>query len=461
MSGSARVAKRTIGSVRFSPAEIRDAIAVIDQAGIAGAVEPLLPQGGRPRTLELRALLVGLMLLAHSGQPTYLNRVATTLNNLPAATRAELGITRAVTTRMVEVLFGHLTAVLDSSPNYAGRGIDEQERNDRDQRLQTLLDALLAATLPTDAEYTTTGDLAFDATLIDANSQPERTQRRKAIKKAIKKARQEGRDIDAESLLVDDKALADTLGVGVWGKNPAAKAEAVAEVHRSVRQASDPDAATIVHKGKLRHAYAVHLAVDVPDLDTVAVARAREIDEQLAQAAGRQPSAPLPTPVPLVVRRMIVTASTAAAGATGSALLAGLKGSAGGQRNNWAPSDLVADRGYSHAKARDWHEPLRAAGYSLIHDLHADRRGHTHSHDGVVVIDGQPYSPGILNYPKLVNVTPPQSVRPGPRSRRTRPPSQNADRSGCRGTAPKKTPSGINARPCATSSHARCGTRCR
>lgn len=406
-SNSARVAQRTIGTVTYSLAEIRRATAVIDDSGIAGIVEAELPKGGRRRNLQVRALLVGLMLLAHSGQPTYLKRIAGTLNNLPASTRRELGVTTKVTTRMVEVLFGHITTTLDSSTNFAGRDIDDDEGTQRDQRLQQLLDALLAATLPTDDEYTTTGDLAFDATLIDANSQPERTKHRKAIKAAIKRANSNGKPVDLEALVLDDEALAGALGVGVWGKNPVEKAETMANVRRSARKAADPDAATIVHKGKLRHAYAVHLAVDVPDIDTVAVARARELDVAIAAAAGRSPSAPLAPPVPLVVRRMTVTASTAAPGATGAALLKDLAASAGGQRNNWRPSDLVADRGYSNAKTADWHEPLRDAGYRLIHDLHPTRRGHTTSHNGVVIIDGQPYSPGILNYQTLVNITPP------------------------------------------------------
>jgi hypothetical protein len=50
---------------------------------------------------------------------------------------------------------------------------------------------------------------------------------------------------------------------------------------------------------------------------------------------------------------------------------------------------------------------LRSAGYKLIHDLHPARRGHTATVDGVVVIDGNAYSPGILNYPQLVNAAPP------------------------------------------------------
>lgn len=407
MTAPGRVAARTVGTMAFTTTEVNAAIALIDTAGIVGLVEPHLPSGGRPRTLNTRALFVGLLLLARSGQPGYLNRVAALLNALPPSSRHALGLSTAVTTRKVRTLFRHVTGPLDGSTEYRGRDLDAADRSVRDDRLQELADLLLAATLPDDAEYETPGDLAVDATIIDANSRVEKTRRRKRIKEAVRKAKASGDPTTLEDILLKDKALAEALGVPSWGEDPEGHREGVIAAKGDVRRAADRDATTMVYKGRLRHSYAVHLAVDVPSRDQVAMRLAREADEELARVEGRAPTAPVPDPVPLVVRRMVVTASTAAPGAVGADLLTGLAGSAPGRRNGWAPTDVVADRGYSNAKPETWHDPLRTAGFHLIHDLHPMRRGHTASVDGVVIIDGQAYSPGILDYPALVSLIPP------------------------------------------------------
>lgn len=410
MSAPGRVASRTVGQTTFTSSEAAEAIALVDKSGMVATLEAHLPTGGRPRTLSTRALLVALLLAARSGQPTYLNRLPGLLNTLPPSARHTLRLGRArVTERMVGVLFSHIAAALDGSPNYGGADLDADQRAQLDARLQLVTDQLTAATLPDDAEYTAGGDLAFDATIIDANSRPEATRRRRAIRAAARRAAEAGDSTAVADLVANDDALAAALGLDTWGENATReqRGEQAARARRDARRAADRDATTIVHKGRLRHSYAVHLAVDIPTRDHVAAQLARDADEAAALVEGRQPGARLPVPVPLLVRRMTVTASTAAPGATGSALLTSLPASPPGQRNRWEPSDLVADRGYSNATPSNWHTPLRAAGYHLIHDLHPTRRGNTATHDGAVIIDGQAYSPGILDYPDLVTVDPP------------------------------------------------------
>lgn len=407
MSAPGRVASRTIGTLAFTSSEVRAVIDVIDATGLPGMLEPLMPTGGRPRHLTVRQLLVALLLLARSGQPSYLNKVPSVLNNLHPSSRHDLGLKSSVSYRQVRHLFEHVASCLDSSRNYSGADLDDDERDTRDQLLQEFLDRLLAATLPADSEYSSTGDLAFDATIVAANSRPEKTRKRKRIRAAVKRAIASGDPTTLEDMLTRDKELAEALGVPSWGEDPSGHREAVVRAKSDAKRAADRDATTLVYKGKLVHSYALHLATEIPSRDQVAARLAREADEAAARAEGRPATAPRPDPVPLVVRRMKVTPSTAAPGITGSHLLADLASSPVGARNNWRPADVVADRGYSNATPDKWHDPLRAAGYSLVHDLHPARRGHTSTVDGVVIIDGNAYSPGILNYPQLVNATPP------------------------------------------------------
>lgn len=397
-------AVHTIGQTAFTTREVADAIALIDATGQAPLLEAGLPTGGRPRSVGVRALLVGLLLLARSGQPLYLNRLPAVLNNLTPSQRHGLGIRSQVTRRVTDTLFTRTFHQLDASPHYGGKGLAADAAADRDAKLQAFVDWLVAASLPSDDDYTAPGDLAFDATFIDANSRPVATAKKRLINTYAAQATKRGEKLEPGDVLADDARLAQALGLDSWGEDPAADRKALRDARRSTRDPADRDAATIVHKGTIRHAYAVHLAVDVPTRADVAQRLAAQADAALAKAQGRAPKVAPPEPTPLLIRRLVVTASTAAPGTTGSDLLVGLPTSPPGQRNGWKPSDIVADRGYSNAKPENWHDPLRSAGYHLIHDLHRDHRGAQRGHDGIVIIDGQPYSPGILDHPDLLDI---------------------------------------------------------
>lgn len=408
MSARTRVSRPRIGRTKFTPSEVKRFIDLVDTSGIVALVEPHLPSGGRPRVLSLRALCVAVWLLSVCGEPTYLKRLAPLLNDLPPSSKFALGLRgKTITTRQVEVLFGHMAKTMDASPYFGGRKADAETRTERDERLQMFSDLLLAVTFPNDEEYTASGDLAFDATIVRAHSRTEATRKRKAIRAAVAKARAAGESDAIADLVLVDEALAKALGVPTWGEDPEGHAAAVRTAKLHSRRATDPDATTLVYRGKLLHSYAVHLAVDISTKDATKARLAREADEERAKAEGRLPTAPVPDPIPMIIRRLQVTASTAAPGKTGSQLLTSLPTSPVGKRNGWAPGDVIADRGYSNAKPENWHYPLRRAGFTLIHDLHKVRQGHTGSHDGVVFIDGQAYSPGILDYPDLVSVTVP------------------------------------------------------
>ena len=101
-----------------------------------------------------------------------------------------------------------------------------------------------------------------------------------------------------------------------------------------------------------------------------------------------------------------------------------------------APGDIVMDQAYSHGYER-FLEPARAAGYTPHFDLRADQRGLGGSVAGMLIVDGQPYSPAMPAH--LHNITPPRIPAPpaptSPRGARRWPPA-NRTRSRSAPSAP-------------------------
>ncbi len=69
--------------------------------------------------------------------------------------------------------------------------------------------------------------------------------------------------------------------------------------------------------------------------------------------------------------------------------------------------DILADSGYAHRDADAWALPLRAAGASLVQDLHPHDRGPKGTHDGAIISNGNLYCPK----------TPRSLLEPGPLAR--------------------------------------------
>jgi hypothetical protein len=55
--------------------------------------------------------------------------------------------------------------------------------------------------------------------------------------------------------------------------------------------------------------------------------------------------------------------------------------------------DVLADSGYAHRAAAAWAIPLRAAGASLVQDLHPHDRGPQGTHEGAIIANGNLYCP--------------------------------------------------------------------
>ena len=69
--------------------------------------------------------------------------------------------------------------------------------------------------------------------------------------------------------------------------------------------------------------------------------------------------------------------------------------------------DVLADSGYAHRDADAWALPLRAAGASLVQDLHPHDRGPKSTHQGAIIANGNLYCPA----------TPRSLPEPGPLAR--------------------------------------------
>lgn len=460
----ARAAAKTNGRARstlagktvFEVAEVRRVEKLIDSSGIVEVLEPLLPAGGRHRDLSLRTLLVGLGLTAAGNSSLYLKTVHAILLALPVGTRRRLGVSwtdahgreQHLTLRRVEHLYGHLAALVDGSEHFslptppeAPEGVDpltgevldpevdadrivelaaaaaqeradlEAERVVRNGRLALVTQLLLGASLP--ADWTQNGHVAVDATFIDANSQVVHTKSRKLIHAAAAKALKEGRARDLPSLLADDDALARALGIPNFGEDPDEESTKLKNLRKATRRAADPDAATIVYKGALRHAYAAHLAVSVPSEADVDARLAHEEDLRVAKKEDRNVKALMPEPTPHLILGMDLTASTAGAAATcvdlTRRMMHGPDAAAAGVDLDAVPhvttlpvGDTVIDRGYSESVPENFHHPLHKLGRRLVFDLHPNRRGQTGHFRGAVIAFGNLYSPGILSYPDLI-----------------------------------------------------------
>ena len=56
---------------------------------------------------------------------------------------------------------------------------------------------------------------------------------------------------------------------------------------------------------------------------------------------------------------------------------------------------LIADRGYTFAKAERWADPLRELGVDTVFDLHPDQRSTKGTFAGALLLDGSLYCPSL------------------------------------------------------------------
>jgi hypothetical protein len=103
-------------------------------------------------------------------------------------------------------------------------------------------------------------------------------------------------------------------------------------------------------------------------------------------------------PVPELARRITIGNSSHDPAAALAAVLAGMTTAGTG------PGDIIADSGYSHRQASTWANPLRAAGATLVQDLHPNDRGPQGTHHGAIIANGNLYCPATPR--PLLELTP-------------------------------------------------------
>lgn len=132
---------------------------LIRRSGVADDIEALLRpvEAGRPRALSVETFLVGLLLtVRHRKALTLINVHRVLTQDLALSLQRELGIrqpspdggiTRAITVRQVRYVLEAINKRLEYTPEVA-KGLDDDVRKARQDALQSILDKLLAATMP-------------------------------------------------------------------------------------------------------------------------------------------------------------------------------------------------------------------------------------------------------------------------------------------------------------------------
>lgn len=367
--------------------DVRYAEAVIDRWQICGMpatdwlahrIGGISGRVGANRQLSVRTLCVGRLLLAQSAQvsdaPQFLDRLHHLLLSLHPRTRERLGVSefrggeevRTVTLKQVRYLWHRLVEVLDPSPHFGAADLPTDERTARAQLLQSALDGLLAATLPTDLAHE--GSLSIDSTYLDAWARPHwRSPKREAIEKLIES------EPESESPPADDVVIGlppDETDLRAIAR---AKADELTPAQRALLT-EDPDA---------RHRWMQNRSSktgrwlppkkDVWGYQITLAAWVRE------DGGG---------PAPCLALRVLVRPANSDEAQSAVELLEGFV------RDGGVLSDVVADRGFTYRLAENFAAPVRRLGGRIVMDLHPNQRGpRGATTGGAIWIDGWPHCP--------------------------------------------------------------------
>lgn len=352
-------------SIKVSTRLLREATEVVDRSGLpdwcAARFAQSLGQyrGGASAQFGWRPLLVGLALVALSEQPMFLRDVVRTLNALNPNQKRAIGCPTEVSERMVSRRWNQLAHLVDASRTSERNRSLRQHLTDeqwielaawREAGLQHLLTVLLAGSIPDDQQAS--GSLAIDATGVPSWA----SQRRKHTN-------------------TDTSSDPD----GAW------------RVHDSTRVPYGNTANRRRFGAKAWYGYWMHSLVRIPNMK---VRKTGDIEF---------------SDTPLFIEALDVTSAGADMAVAGADLLdrhthrQRLLATQG--HDVPEPGDIVMDRAYSQGYER-FLEPARAAGYTPHFDLRSDQRGLGGSVDGMVIVDGQPYSPAMPS--ALYAITPPR-----------------------------------------------------
>jgi hypothetical protein len=333
----------------FRPTEEQVAFCarVVERSGVAERLEAMCRRRtGRPRRLPLRALFVGLLLLAADDRPLHLKALTRLLHcELPAPWQERLGVSGEATTRRaflaryrcVRYAFHLAVSLLDPSCEAKNKVLAEDELARRRRRLSVAEVAERAALLQ---------GVLDD--LLDASV---------------------GLLSEEELAAFDGSVGLDATPVPLYSRGPSQRAGTCA---------SDPDGGWYVREGDHREATGpsgkplrkLHWALEAT----------------LVQM-GRPPGS-LPAHPNLVVGLRLRRPGEDPAG-TAVGLLASLA------RRGYPARFLAVDRGYSQARAEDFHLPVAALGYQVVMDYKTAALGRQGESRGALLVDGAFYCPAL------------------------------------------------------------------
>jgi hypothetical protein len=150
------------------PASLATLERIVDDSGVARALEALLPRGVRPRQLSVRTLLVGILLALLDGRPAHLTRLHSALLSLGDDERTRLGVQSGwkggphlLTYRQIEYTMRLVEGVLAK----------DRPDGEPSDVLQRLADDLIEASIPAGYKEATSA-YAVDWTDVESFARP-------------------------------------------------------------------------------------------------------------------------------------------------------------------------------------------------------------------------------------------------------------------------------------------------
>jgi hypothetical protein len=328
--------------------EIAFAVQVIDSSQVAEYLESLLVRRtGRRRSISVRALLVGLFLLALDGRSLHLKAATTLLFcRLPAYWRHCLGICGEAGSRksllaryrQVRYLFHLALSVMDPSVEVKNHVMDQ----------------------------------AAAAKMRRWLSPAEIEERRNRLDAVIAMLVQASVGICSHEELsgYDGSVGLDATPVPLYSRGPSKRAGTTA---------SDPDGGWYVREGD-------HREIEGPKGNKL-----RKVFfalEATIAVMGRPPGS-VPSYPNLILGISLGRPGTDPGG-SGVRVLASVR------RRGWPAGYLGADRGYSQCRPEHFHLPARSLGYSVVMDYKENDLGMQANSQGAVMVDGAFYCPAML-----------------------------------------------------------------
>ncbi len=334
---------------------------IIDASGVSEQIEMLLPVGVRPRQLAVRTLLLGILLTLSDCRPAHLARVHQALLCLGEADKRRLGVIATwetgpheLTYRQVERTYGLIVNAI------SGQRLDGQPS----QTLSTVMDCLLEASVQV-LGVPETQALAIDWTDYESFARPPHkkgAQAPSAQAQAPQSTTEPPRQTEEQSTVADAQAKTASTE-----KDSAADRDAPSEDKDRQARRADPEATwghrKTNHPAKNEMFFGYHLQAAT----TVKEESGPDVPELVRRITLSSCEHDPPAQIVPVIKRMVTQGIELA--------------------------DLLADPGYSYRQPETFAAPMRAAGATLVMDLHPNDRGIKGTHQSATLANGNLYCP--------------------------------------------------------------------